>query len=111
MLQRYDQIDVVVTTADLMAQGAQRAIESAGEDIPVVGFDGTIPVSELVAQGTVIKGTVAQSPFEMGYLAVENMIQLAEGKDIEERIDSGAKLITPENAQAYLDDQKAKIGA
>ena len=111
MLQRYDQIDVVVTTADLMAQGAQRAIESAGEDIPVVGFDGTIPVSELVAQGTVIKGTVAQSPFEMGYLAVENMIQLAEGKDIEERIDSGAKLITPETAQAYLDVQKAKIGA
>ena len=65
----------------------------------------------MVAEGSVIKATVAQSPFEMGYLAVENMIRLANGETIEERIDSGAKLITADNAQDYIDDQKAKIGA
>lgn len=111
MLNRYDRIDVVVTTCDSMAQGAQRAIEGASLETPVVGFDGTIPVAELVAEGSVIKATVAQSPFEMGYLAVENMIRLANGETIEERIDSGAKLITADNAQDYIDDQKAKIGA
>ncbi len=68
LMNRYDQIDIVCTTADSMAQGAQRAIENAGEDIPVIGFDGTIPVAELVAQGSVIKGTVAQDPYTMGEL-------------------------------------------
>lgn len=110
MLNRYSQIDVVVTTCDSMAQGAQRAIEGANLETPVVGFDGTIPVAELIVEGSVIKATVAQAPFEMGYLAVENMIKLANGETIEERIDSGAKLITIENAQEYIDDQKAKIG-
>lgn len=106
----YDQIDIIVTTADSMAQGAQRAIENASKDIPVVGFDGTIPVAELVAAGSVIKGTVAQSPYNMGQLAVESLVALHNGETIDERIDSGAEMVTPENAQAFVDDLKAKVG-
>ena len=66
MIVNYEQIDVVVTTCDTMAQGAQRAIEGANRDIPVVGFDGTASVVELVEQGSVIKATVAQAPYGMG---------------------------------------------
>lgn len=109
LLNVYDQIDVVVTTADSMAQGAQRAIENASKDIPVVGFDGTIPVAELIAQGSVIKGSVAQNPYMMGVLCVEKLIALHNGETIEERIDSGTSMVTPDNAQAFKDDLEAKV--
>ena len=109
MMNRYDQIDIVCTTADSMAQGAQRAIENAGKDIPVVGFDGTIPVAELIAQGSVIKGSVAQSPYDMGVLAVDNLIKLTKGETIDERIDSGTSMVTPENAAQFKADLEAKV--
>ena len=111
MIVNYEQIDVVVTTCDTMAQGAQRAIEGANRDIPVVGFDGTASVVELVEQGSVIKATVAQAPYEMGYLAIETMVQLAKGKDVEERIDSGATLVTKDNAEEYMKGLQEKINS
>lgn len=109
LMNRYEQIDVVCTTADSMAQGAQRAIENAGADIPVVGFDGTIPVAELIAEGSVIKGSVAQSPYDMGQLAVENLLKLVNGETIEERIDSGTQMVTPDNAADFKADLEAKV--
>lgn len=109
LMNRYDQIDVVCTTADSMAQGAQRAIENAGEDIPVIGFDGTIPVAELIAQGSVIKGSVAQAPYTMGELAVESLLKLVNGEEIEERIDSGTQMVTPDNAADFKADLEAKV--
>lgn len=109
MMNRYDQIDIICTTADSMAQGAQRAIENAGKDIPVIGFDGTIPVAELIAQGSVIKGSVAQSPYDMGQLAVESLVALSKGETIDERIDSGTSMVTPENAAQFKADLEAKV--
>lgn len=109
LMNRYEQIDIVCTTADSMAQGAQRAIENAGAEIPVIGFDGTIPVAELIAAGSVIKGSVAQSPYAMGELCVENLIKLHNGESIEERIDSGASMVTPDNAAQFKTDLEAKV--
>lgn len=109
MMNRYEQIDIVCTTADSMAQGAQRAIENAGAEIPVIGFDGTIPVAELIAQGSVIKGSVAQSPYDMGQLAVEKLVALSKGETIEDRIDSGTSMVTPENAETFKADLEAKV--
>ncbi len=109
LLVRYDHIDLVITTADSMAQGAQRSIEAAGVDIKVMGFDGTIPVSEMTAEGKFI-GTTAQSPYDMGVLGVRNAVKAAKGEPVEKRIDSGAKVITPENALQYLADLKAALG-
>lgn len=109
MMNRYDQIDIICTTADSMAQGAQRAIENAGKEIPVIGFDGTIPVAELIAAGSVIKGSVAQSPYDMGQLAVESLVALHNGETIEERIDSGTSMVTPDNAAQFKSDLEAKV--
>ena len=109
MMNRYDQIDIVCTTADQMAQRAQRAIENARADLPVVGFDGTIPVAELIAEGSVIKATVAQNPYAMGELCVENLLALTNGETIEERIDSAASMVTEENAAEFAADLQAKV--
>ncbi len=42
-------------------------------------------------------GTVAQYPFEIGVLAVENAIKLAEGRPIPMSIDAPIRLLTAEN--------------
>lgn len=109
LLNKYPQIDLVITTADSMAQGAQRAVEAAGSKAVVMGFDGTIPVAEMTAQGKFL-GTTAQSPYNMGSMGVENAVKAVKGEKIEARIDTGADVITPENAKAYLDNINKLLG-
>lgn len=109
LMNRYPDIDVVCTTADSMAQGAQRAIEQAGVDIPVLGFDGTIPVAEMTAEGKFM-GTVAQDPYNMGVVGVEEAVKAAKGETVEPRIDTGAKMVTQDNAADFVADLKAKMG-
>lgn len=109
LMNRHTDIDVVCTTADSMAQGAQRAIEQAGRDIPVLGFDGTIPVAEMTAEGKFM-GTVAQDPYNMGVVGVEEAVKAAKGEKIETRIDTGAKMVTQDNAAEFVADLKAKMG-
>ena len=109
MMNRYSDIAVVVCTADSMAQGVQRAVETANRDIKVVGFDGTIPVCELTAQGKFL-GTVAQSPYHMGELAVENAVKAVRGEAVEPRIDSGAEMVTKDNAAEFVANLKKLAG-
>lgn len=109
MMNRYSDIAVVVCTADSMAQGVQRAVETAGKDIKVVGFDGTIPVCEMTAEGKFL-GTVAQSPYRMGQLAVEAAVKAVKGEAVEDRIDSGAEMVTQENAAAFVENLKKLAG-
>lgn len=111
LLNRYDNIDVVVTSADSMAQGAERAISAAGRDVKVVGFDGTIPVCEIIAEGNeVLVATVAQMPYVMGQLGVEMAVKAVNGEDVDERIGSGAELVDASNAEDFVAELSALVG-
>jgi len=110
LLTKYDNVDLIITTADSMATGAQRAVEAAGSKAVVMGFDGTIPVCKLVIEGKVL-GTAAQNPYQMGVLAVQNAVKAAKGETIEKRIDSGATVVSKDNAAAFLADLEAKVAA
>lgn len=101
ILQLYDKIDLICCTTDNQCLGVQRAIEAAGVPTKIMSFDGTTAVCELIQQGKVL-GSVAQSPFAMGQLAVENSIKAIKGEAIEPRIDSGAKVIMADNVDAYF---------
>jgi ribose transport system substrate-binding protein len=98
MLQKFDKIDAVFTTNDPMGLGALRAIRQAGQEIIVIGFDGTPDAQKEIKKGR-LTGSVAQSPYNMGYFGVENAVKLAKGETIENRIDTGAELITQENVE------------
>lgn len=39
----------------------------------------------------------------MGYQCVVSMVDVLEGKELDEFIDTGCNVITPDNAQEYLD--------
>lgn len=97
----YDQIDLVCTTGDNMAYGVQRAVEAAGTDTLIMGFDGTEAGCELILEDKML-GSVAQNPFAMGELAVENAVKAVNGEAVEERIDSGSEVVTIANAEEFL---------
>lgn len=110
LLQKYPDVDLIITTADSMAVGAYNAVKAAGVETKIYGFDGTIPVCKLVDSGDIL-GTTAQSPYAMGELGVQNAVDLLSGKEIEARIDSGSEVITKENAADFVSDLEAKAKA
>jgi ribose transport system substrate-binding protein len=99
ILQSHPDVQAVFACSDLMALGAVEAIAAAKKtgQIMVVGFDASDEARAAVKQGT-MAATVAQSPAQMGALAVENAYHLIKGEAIKEEIVVPIKLITKETA-------------
>ncbi len=88
----------IVALNEVSALGVARAIDETGEKdrVYVVGFDNAIRELLFLEEG-VIKATVVQRPYNMGYLAVKTAAEYLSGKPIERIIDTGSILITKEN--------------
>jgi ribose transport system substrate-binding protein len=99
ILQSHPDVQAVFACSDLMALGAVEAIAAAKKtgQIMVVGFDASDEARAAVTKGT-MDATVAQSPAQMGALAVENAYHLIKGEAIKEEIVVPIKLITKETA-------------
>ena len=104
-----DQIDIVLCHNDDTAIGAMNACKSAGIVI-IVGFDGNASAVDLILAGEMIKATVAQQPYEMGYQAVEAALAAINGETVEEVINAPVTVVTAENGQEYLDSLAAMQG-
>lgn len=63
-----------------------------------VGFDSSAPLVEALKKGE-IQALVAQNPRKMGYEAVKAMVAHLNGQKVPESIDSGVRLLTPENLE------------
>ncbi len=76
-------LDAVFGESDAMGMGAAKAAKDAGKDIFAVGIDGFPTMFDAVASG-LTEATMAQQPYMMGQLAVQNAIALmnGEGDDI-----------------------------
>ena len=106
-----DQIDIVLCHNDDTAIGAMNACKSAGvSDIPIVGFDGNASAVKLILDGELVKATVAQQPYEMGYQVVEAAVKAVKGESVDEVINAPVQVVTAENGQAYLDNLEAMKG-
>lgn len=106
ILEKDDTIKGIYAGNDDMAIGAYRAVESIKKDILVYGTDGTEEAIKSILAGK-LGGTVAQSPYNMGYQGIENAVKVANGKKIDKRIDSGIDIIQKDNAQKQLDFLKS----
>ncbi|MCI0677162.1 MAG: substrate-binding domain-containing protein [Phycisphaerales bacterium] len=77
---------------------ALRDIGKGGGKVKMVGFDsGTQSVLDL--KNGDVQGLVVQDPMRMGYLGVMTVYNHLQGQNVEKRIDTGAKLATPENME------------
>jgi ribose transport system substrate-binding protein len=102
ILQVEKDLKAVFVASDDMALGALRAIEPSGLDIKVVGVNGDQVAAESILNGGMF-ASVAQKPYDMGYLGVQKAVAAIKGEEIEERIDSGIDIIKKDNAQEQID--------
>lgn len=103
LLKQNTALNVVCTTSDTMAIGAQRAIKAAGrDDIHIVSFDGMQDVSELVRTGE-IDAVFAQNAYEIGRECIRTAVSLYRGESVPKTIYTDVELITRDNAQQHLD--------
>ena len=102
ILQSTPDISGVFAGNDEEALGCLRAMQQAGKKIPIIGVDATEDALKAMLAGD-LYGSIAQGNYDMGRLAIERAMDLKAGKMIQKRIDSGATLITKDNAQQLLD--------
>ena len=83
MLQAHADIDALFACSDLMALGAVEAIAAAGRSgsIRVVGFDALDDARKMIEAGR-MDASVAQSPRDMGRIAVESAARLLRGEAV-----------------------------
>jgi ribose transport system substrate-binding protein len=98
ILQSHPDVQALFACSDLMALGAIEAIASAGKTgkIVVVGFDALPEAREAIQRG-MMEGTIAQSPMQMGALAVETASRLLKGETVAPNVSVAIQLITKEN--------------
>jgi ribose transport system substrate-binding protein len=85
IIQAQPEIDAVFAHNDEMALGALTAIQSAGLDILVVGFDATEDAVKAVEAGE-MAATVAQQPALIGSLGVESAMKVLNGETLESSV-------------------------
>ena len=69
---------------------------ASGEKVSLVGFDSSIKEVQLLEEN-ILKATVIQQSFKMGYYSIETAVGILSGKQQKSYINSGSMLITNEN--------------
>ncbi|OIJ17467.1 hypothetical protein BKP37_02945 [Anaerobacillus alkalilacustris] len=105
LLQKHPSIKGVYTDTDIKALGAFEAIKKNNLRMPIVGADGINEMIELIEAG-IIPGTVAQNPYDMGYISIESAKRVLDGESLEEYIDTGVDIIIKGNATQRLNFQR-----
>lgn len=102
LLQAHPNVTAIFAENDEMALGAIEALGNrAGEDVAVVGFDGTEEGLAAVESGT-MTATIAQQPAELGARAVEEAAKLLEDQEVDAEIPVEVITITNENVGDFL---------
>ena len=88
----------IVALNDPTTIGAARALSELGRegDVALIGFDNSQIVLESV-QASVVRATIVQKPFNMGYLGIKVALELVEGKPVDPVIDTGSQVINRQN--------------
>lgn len=104
-------IAMIVCNNDDMAMAAARAAKgnAAYAKTVFVGFDGIQSACNAILAGEETM-SVAQEAYDMGYKAVEAVVDAINGKDLDKFIDSGCSVVDSSNAQQRLDTLKGYIG-
>jgi len=94
ILQANPDIQGIYYANDTMALGGAEAVKAAGKEgkIILIGTDAIPEAKQAVKDGR-LTGTIAQFPYEMGYLAIEAAIRVLEGRPVAEKIPAPIKLL------------------
>ena len=105
-------IAIICANNDDMAMAAARAAagNEAYADTIFLGFNGDRAACDAILAGELTM-SVAQMAYEMGYKAVETMVQALNGEEVEPFVDSGSEVISIDNAEDRLATLDEQLGA
>lgn len=99
-LEAFDDIDLVIAQNDEMALGAADAVKEAGEDIQIIGLDGSLEALEAVEKGE-LAATFFQDAETQGAKAVDVLLDSIKGRPVEKNYWIDFEEVTPENAGQF----------
>lgn len=104
-------VAIICANNDDMAVAAARtaAENPAYANTIFLGFDGQKTACESILNDQLTM-TIAQQAFDMGYKACETALAAAKGETVDPVIDSGAAVITKDNAQERIDTLNGYLG-
>ncbi|WP_239616072.1 substrate-binding domain-containing protein [Cohnella mopanensis] len=91
-------VDGIICLNEMVSVGGGRAFQELNlkDKVVMIGFDSPIPVINLLEEG-VIRSTIVQKPFQMGYLSIKAAVDAVQGKNVPKVIDTGSEIITKNN--------------
>ncbi len=111
LLQAHPNVSFIVCAWDGATMGAIAALKGKGYEpgkITIVGFDGAPNALQAMREGWV-QADVAQMLYQEGYQGIKAAIEAAQGKKVLERIDTGNTLVTPDNIEKFIKDNKLDV--
>jgi ribose transport system substrate-binding protein len=91
--------DAIFSSNEIASVGMLNALRDAhlgGGKVKLVVFDASSATLGGL-QGGDVQGIVVQNPFLIGYTGVEALVAHLRGQPVEQNIDTGCRLVTPEN--------------
>ncbi|MFV0429553.1 MAG: sugar ABC transporter substrate-binding protein [Arachnia sp.] len=107
ILEANPELDAVYGVNESSAMGALSAVQARGLDVLIVGVDATPDLLTAIDDETEIRATVAQDPYQMGYIAMQLMHQQLEGEEIPDHESAPIDLVTKDNVQDFIDREAA----
>lgn len=98
ILQSHPGVNLMFGANDRSALGVAEAVQAAkpATKLVVAGFDADLGEINFIKSG-VISASVLQSPYQMGYGAVMEMVQIKQGKPVPKRVNTPYMIVTKSN--------------
>lgn len=100
-LQKHDDLDAILGQSDQMALGALQACKDAGVSINISGRDAQTAALKEVEAGDMF-GTVSQSAYQMGEMAVKVLSEVLDKKQVDETYFTENAFVTKDNVADYM---------
>lgn len=101
-LNQYPDLKAIFGTNDMMALGAVQAIDTAGAEVIVVGFDATAEACEVISQNGAMKASIAQQPKLLGKLGMETILKVIAGEEVTPLVEAEVVTVSIENVADYM---------
>ena len=107
ILQANPDLDAVYGVNESSAMGALSAVQARDLQTLIVGVDATPDLLSAIKDDTQIRATIAQDPYQMGYIAMELMEKKLKDETIETHVTAPIDLVTTDNVQQFIDREAA----
>lgn len=101
-LLNYPDLKAIFGTNDMMGLGAVQAIDAAGADVIVVGFDATSEACTVISDDGAMKASIAQQPKLLGQTGMETILKVISGEQVEPLIKAQVVVVDKNNVADYM---------